>query len=273
MSADHDRLDALRRLAKDRAATPAEKASARRLAKALAAKIAKRPRRSRRRGHGPALPEPPAARWRRRWVIWLGAALHKIAVAGRWLYGIWIVSAIGMVLIAMLGSDPVRRQVGEVYFGRILALVAVALVIVAAVVLFKFVAWWLKTWRSERLRSALLFLTEHGWLVMIAAGIGVTVYLEGRFKWPTLLTSAINWALMFAIGIPWWRWVYPAIERVLLRASHGALRAGVAALAIAVTVSASGGVWVRLPPRRAHASRVRGSGARCPRRPARHASL
>jgi hypothetical protein len=30
MSADHKRLDALRRLAKDRAATPAEKATARR---------------------------------------------------------------------------------------------------------------------------------------------------------------------------------------------------------------------------------------------------
>jgi hypothetical protein len=56
--------------------------------------------------------------------------------------------------------------VGEVYFGRTLALVAVALVIVAGAVLLKFVAWWLKTWRSERLRPALLFLTEHGWLVM-----------------------------------------------------------------------------------------------------------
>jgi len=45
MGADHIRLDALRRLAKDRAATPAEKATARRLAKALADKIGKRPRR------------------------------------------------------------------------------------------------------------------------------------------------------------------------------------------------------------------------------------
>src|SRR5262249_47338614 len=59
--ADHNRLDALRRLAKDRAATPAEKATARRFAKALAAKIGKRPRRSRRKGPGAALPEPPAA--------------------------------------------------------------------------------------------------------------------------------------------------------------------------------------------------------------------
>ena len=50
MGADHNRLDALRRLAKDRAATPAEKATARRLAKALADKIGKRPHRSRRKG-------------------------------------------------------------------------------------------------------------------------------------------------------------------------------------------------------------------------------
>jgi hypothetical protein len=27
--------------------------------------------------------------------------------------------------------------------------------------LLAFVAWWLKTWRSERLRPALIFLTEH----------------------------------------------------------------------------------------------------------------
>jgi hypothetical protein len=153
------------------------------------------------------------------------------------------------VLILVLCSDAVRRQVGEVYFGQTLALVAVALVIVTAAVLLKSMAWWLRTWRSERLRPALLFLTEHGWLVMIAAGIGMTAYLEGRYKWPTLLTSSMNWALMFASGVPWWRWVYPAIERVLLRASHGALRAGVAALAIAVTVLASGGVWAYVYPR------------------------
>jgi hypothetical protein len=88
MSADHNRLDALRRLAKDRAATPAEKATARRFAKALAAKIGKRPRRSRRKGSGAALPEPPAARWRRRWVAWLEAVLHKMALAASWVHAI-----------------------------------------------------------------------------------------------------------------------------------------------------------------------------------------
>ena len=88
MSADQNRLEALRRLAKDRAAPPAEKATARRLAKALAAKIGKRPRRSRRKGSGAALPEPPAARWRRRWVAWLEAVLHKMALAASWVHAI-----------------------------------------------------------------------------------------------------------------------------------------------------------------------------------------
>jgi hypothetical protein len=47
----------------------------------------------------------------------------------------------------------------------------------------------------------------------------------------------------FAIGVVWWRWVYPAIERGLLRASPSALRAGVAVLTTAVTVLVAGGVW------------------------------
>src|SRR5215467_11360704 len=81
MSADHNTLDALRRLAKDRAATPAEKATARRLAMALVAKIGNRPRRGRRKDHGAALPEPPTARRRRLWIVWLEGALNKIEVA------------------------------------------------------------------------------------------------------------------------------------------------------------------------------------------------
>jgi hypothetical protein len=36
-------------------------------------------------GHSTALPEPPAARWRRLWIIWLEAALnpHRVALAVR----------------------------------------------------------------------------------------------------------------------------------------------------------------------------------------------
>src|SRR5262249_44120090 len=118
MSADHNTLDALRRLAKDRAATPAEKATARRLAKALATKIGNRRRRGRRKGHGAALPEPPAARWRRLWVTWLDAALHNIEVAGWWLHRIWIVSIIVLGPLLVFGNDAVRQQVIVVYVAR-----------------------------------------------------------------------------------------------------------------------------------------------------------
>src|SRR5215469_7560247 len=118
MSADHNRLDALRRLAKDRATTPSEKATARRLARALAAKIGKRPRRSRRKGHGPALPEPPAARWRRLWVVWLESVLDRIAMPGWWLHVAWIGSIIVLVLMFVTPSDSVRQQAGGFYLVR-----------------------------------------------------------------------------------------------------------------------------------------------------------
>jgi len=243
MSGDHNGLEALRRVAKDRAATPAEKATARRLAKALAAKIGKGPRRSRRKGTGVAPPEPTVARWRRRWVSRLEAVLHKIAVAGKWLHVVWIVSLIGMVLVLAFGSDAMRRQAGDFYFVRTLGLLAVVLAIMAIAGLLTFIAWWLKTWRNERLKPALVFLARHvPWLAMLAAGINLSVCLEDRFRWPTWLAFATTWAVTFAICIPWWRWVYPAIEHALLRASQGTLRARVV-LAIAVTVLAAGGVW------------------------------
>jgi hypothetical protein len=110
MGADHNTLDALRRMAKDRATTPAEKATARRLAKVLAAKIGKRPRRNRRKGHGPALPEPPAARWRRVWVVRLEAALDRIAMAGWWLHVAWIGSIIVMVLMFVTPAIPCANK-------------------------------------------------------------------------------------------------------------------------------------------------------------------
>jgi hypothetical protein len=243
MSADHNRLDALRRLAKDRAATPAEKAAARRFPKALADKIGKRPRRNRRKGHAAALPEPPAARWRRQWIIRLEAALHKIAVAGGWVHGIWMVSLIGMVLVLIFGSEAVQRQVSDIYLARTLGLLALGLVLIAIAGLVVFIAWWLRTWRGERLRPALIFLTEHAPWLMIASGAGLSAYLEDRFEWPTLLAFATTMVLMFAICIPWWRWVYPAIECALQRASRGGLRAGVAVVTIAVIVLIAGGAW------------------------------
>jgi hypothetical protein len=81
MSPDHNRLDALRRLAKDRTSTPAEKASVRRFTKALAAQIGKHPRRSRRNGDGPA----PARATRGEVAAPMGSSgLKRRSVRSRW---------------------------------------------------------------------------------------------------------------------------------------------------------------------------------------------
>src|SRR4030095_12295761 len=74
--AEHNKLDALLRLAKDRAATPAEKATARRLAKALAAQasvLVGGPAHG--QWCGPA--RATGGEWRRQWIVRLEAALHK----------------------------------------------------------------------------------------------------------------------------------------------------------------------------------------------------
>src|SRR5262245_39805811 len=116
--------------------------------------------------------------------------------------------------------------------------------------LFAFAAWWLKTWRGERLRPALLFLSQGvPWLAMMAASMGLIMYLENRLKWPSLVASAAACVVPFAIIAPWYRWAHPAIVRVLMQASHGALRASVAVLAIALSILATGEVWAYVNPR------------------------
>jgi uncharacterized membrane protein len=79
--------------------------------------------------------------------------LHKIEVAGSWLHVVWIVSLIGMVLVLVFGSETMRRQAGDIYIVRTLWLLAAALVAISG--LRALAAWWLKTWRGERLREAL----------------------------------------------------------------------------------------------------------------------
>jgi hypothetical protein len=110
-------------------------------AKALADKIGKRPRRSRHKSHAAALPEPPAARWWRRWRVRLEAALHKIAVAGKWLRAVWIVSIVALVLMNAFRSEAVRRQAGDIYLVRTLGLVAVVFAMMAIAGLLTFIAW------------------------------------------------------------------------------------------------------------------------------------
>jgi hypothetical protein len=244
---DHERLDALRRLARDRAATPAEKATARRLAKALAARIGEWRRGSRRKGNGAALPEPPEGRWRRIWGNRLDGMLD---------WADWLTMKAMPVLLVLFALPPVvfaldfltghKLIPGEhilaaflVKYGVLFALVILSAIILGPIIL---VRWWIRTWRSERLRPVLVFLSQHvPWLAMLAATLALNAYLESRLKWPTLLAFAVALAAMYAIAVPWWRWAHLAIERMILRASLGALRVGVAALL--VSLFAGGGVW------------------------------
>jgi hypothetical protein len=146
----------------------------------LAAKLGKRPRQSRSKWRGATLPEPPAARWRRLWINWLEAALHKLAVAGEWVHWLWIASLIfiGPIVIIGFSTDLMRQQAVDIYLERSFGLVAVTLIIMAMAGVLGFAAWWLKTWRGERLRPALVFLSQHvPWLMMLAAFLALDVYL------------------------------------------------------------------------------------------------
>jgi hypothetical protein len=53
------------------------------------------------------------------------------------------------------------------------------MVMIGVAGLLKLTAWWLKTWRGERLRPALIFLTEHvPWFAIVPVGFGLSKYTE-----------------------------------------------------------------------------------------------
>ena len=86
--------------------------------------------------------------------MWLEGALHKIEVAGWWPHGIWIVSAVVLGPLLVVGSDALRQQVSDVYLVRCLGLVGAALALATVAGLFTFVTWWMRSLPGERLRSA-----------------------------------------------------------------------------------------------------------------------
>jgi len=172
-----------------------------------------------------------------------------MAVALSWVHTIWLASLIGLVLMAVFGTHAVRRQAGDVFLMRAVGLMAVGLLIVPLVGLLTLLAWWLKTWRSERLRPTLVFLSEHvPMFAMVAASLGLSVYLEDRAKWPYMLAFAAAMAFTLATVFPFYRWAYPVMKCALLQASHRALRTGTAVLVIAMLVLATGGVWAYVHP-------------------------
>src|SRR5262249_4002189 len=144
------------------------------------------------------------ATWRRRWIARLEAALHKVVVAGAWLHAIWLASLVGMGLVLALGSDALRKQANDVYFIRTLWLLAAALIIMAIAGALMLTKWWLKTWRRERLRPALVFVAEQlATVTLITACVGVGEYLEKHLKWPGLLAFAVSLIVAVALSFPY----------------------------------------------------------------------
>jgi hypothetical protein len=74
---------------------------------------------------------------------------------------VWIVSIIGLVFVSVFGGEAVQGQAGDIYLVRTLGLLAVVFAVMAIAGLLAFIAWWLRTWRNQRLRPALIFLTKH----------------------------------------------------------------------------------------------------------------
>jgi hypothetical protein len=109
-----------------------------------------------------------------------------------------------------------RQQAIDIYLVRSFGLVAVTLIMMAMAGALAFAVWWLKTWRGERLRPALVSLTQGvPWFAIMR----LLAYLDHRFFKPNLASLsaaqtmigflamlAVTSAAMVTICIPWWRW-------------------------------------------------------------------
>lgn len=213
----HERLAALRRVTVKRGASKAEAETAKRLADQLAKRLGKEGRRRRRRGPRVILPEPPQARRKRLWLIWLEDALIKIACAGCLLHGVWVATVV-IVIVATLFGIGSNKQVTDLYFARTLILLAVGLLLVVSAAVLAVVIWWLRTLPGERLRAALLGFGRHlpAGLIMIVATIG-----GGALEW-VVGKGWLGFACYFAavavggaVMTAWYDWAHPLLQRKL----------------------------------------------------------
>jgi hypothetical protein len=184
MPPDHETLDALKRLARDKGATRPERAAARAAAQRLEAKIGKRTRRRRGKAQRAGLPEPPV--WRRRRIVadtlqgvldrlsrlvdaafpvlwplhWVLLLLPILAMAGgglAWLAGYHF--DIDVVFYAFL-----------IKYGVLAGIALLALVSVAPLML---AVWWLRTPKEDRPRHTLVWLLEHGFTGVLLIGMPI----------------------------------------------------------------------------------------------------
>jgi hypothetical protein len=209
MSSDHERLAALRRITVKRGATKAEAETAKRLADELEAKIGKKPRARRRKGQTAALPEPPAARKKRLWGIWLDWALERtdwLCLVGAALFYLLTPA---LILTDMFGGKAMEREVESLILSKLGLGVLQGLFVVLVILPITFARWWLKTEAGTRLGKAWSWVIENlpmGFL-MIAMGVSsaiekaVTGGSDNRIflsvMIPALALSSCYWAWLF----------------------------------------------------------------------------
>jgi hypothetical protein len=182
MPPDHETLDALKLLARDKGATGPERSAARAAARRLEAKIGKRPRRGRGRAQRVGLPEPPT--WRRRRIVAdaLQAVLHRLGGlfdAASFVLGpfYWVLFCLPVLAMAGTGlawlagyrfESDIILYAFFIKYGVLCGLMLLALV---TVIPMGFAIWWLRTSREDRPRPMLLWLLEHGFMGVLVIGM------------------------------------------------------------------------------------------------------
>lgn len=232
MPPDHETLDALKRLARDKGATRPERAAARAAAKRLEAKIGKRPRQGRRRAPRAGLPEPPV--WRRRRIVadTLQGVLDRLSrlvdAAFPVLWPLhWVLMflpILGMAGWGLAWLAGYHFDVDVVMYALIIkygVLASIALLTLVSVAPMTLAIWWLRTPKEDRPRHMLLWLLEHGFAGVLLIGtpivaLGTENRVVERGWMGKETTTFASWVFVMVAAGPiaflYWRWLFRCIE-------------------------------------------------------------
>jgi hypothetical protein len=193
MSSDHERLAALRRITVKRGATKAKAAMAKRLADELEAKIGNKPRSRQRTGQTAALPEPPAARKKRLWGIWLDWALQRADRLYMVALGLYFLLTPVLVLTDVFGGKAMERQLDRLMLAKFGLMVLLALFAILVIVPITFARWWLRTDAGARLGKAWSWAVENAPIGLLVIAMAISPAIEEA------ITGSLNMAVYGAV--------------------------------------------------------------------------
>jgi hypothetical protein len=205
---DHKRLEALRRITVKRGATKAEAATAKRLAEELEAKLEKKHRGHRCEGQTAALPEPPAARKKRLWSVWLDWTLQRAHRLYRIALALYFLLTPVLLLTDVFGGNAMERQLDSlmlVKFGLMVLLGPFAILVIVPIT---FARWWLRTEPDTRLCKARAWVIENALIGVLVIALGISPAITGDLNmavYAALLVTASVLAAISRIFLAWWR--------------------------------------------------------------------